>query len=127
MGSAVEAARRAARKAQESTYEGTATVIEHHKAVDKITKLTGYEDTVVLEGQPCRLSFSKITPAMQGEAAAKTGQEIKLFISPDISIKPGSKITITQNGVMADYTYSGIPAVYSTHREYILEVFKEWA
>lgn len=127
MGGALEAARKAARKAQEDTYEGKVDVIERQKVKDGDSKLTSYKDIVVLEGQPCRLSFSKIAAAAQGETASKTEQTIKLFISPDIRIKPGSKIIITQNGVTTEYTYSGVPAVYSTHQEYILELFKEWA
>ena len=52
---AVEAARAAARKALESTYDGTATVTEHRKLRNEETKLTGYEDVTVLEGQPLSL------------------------------------------------------------------------
>lgn len=127
MAGALEAARKAARKAQESTYEGKADVIEHKKVKNSKSNLTSYEDVVVLEGQPCRLSFSKITTVAQGETAAKAEQTTKLFISPDIRIKPGSKIIVTQDGITTGYTYSGVPAVYSTHQEYMLELFKEWA
>lgn len=124
---AVEAARAAARKALESTYDGTATVTEHRKLRNEETKLTGYEDVTVLEGQPCRLSFSNIAAVIQGEPAAEVKQTARLFISPDVTIKPGSKITVTQAGITTDYTYSGIPAVYETHQEIILELFRRWA
>lgn len=126
MVSAIEAARIAARKALESTYEGAATVIEHRKVRNEETKLTGYKDVTVLEGQPCKLSFSKIAAVVQSDSAASAPQTVKLFISPDITIKPGSKITITQNGITTDYTYSGVPAVYATHQEIMLDFFKEW-
>ena len=68
MAGALEAARKAARKAQESTYEGKADVIEHQKVKDSKSKLTAYKDIAVLKGQPCRLSFSKIAAVVQGEA-----------------------------------------------------------
>lgn len=126
MAGALEAARKAARKAQESTYEGKADVIEHQKVKDSKSKLTAYKDIAVLKGQPCRLSFSKIAAVVQGEAAAKTEQTTKLFISPDIRIKPGSKIIVTQNGITTEYTYSGVPAVYATHQEIILELWREY-
>lgn len=126
MVSAMDAARAAARRAIESTYDGVATVVEHKKVRNKETKLTEYEDAVVLERQPCRLSFSKVTAVVQGESAASAAQTTKLFISPDIHIKPGSKITVTQSGVTNDYTYSGVPATYATHQEIILDLFKEW-
>jgi hypothetical protein len=117
----------AARKALESTYDGVATVIEHQKVRNEKTKLTEYEDVTVLEGQPCKLSFSSIAAVIQSESAASTTQTTKLFISPDIKIKPGSKITVTQSGVTNDYTYSGVPAVYQTHQEIMLDFFKDWA
>lgn len=113
------------RKAVESLYTGTCTVYEHRKVKDEKTKLTGFEDALVLENQPCRLSFEKINAAVQGESYAVISQSIKLFLSPDIVIKPGSKITVMQNGVTADYISSGVPAVYQSHQEIILELEKE--
>lgn len=127
MVTAMEAALKAARKAIERTYGGTVTVVEHQKVKDKVTKLTGYEDVPVLENQPCKLSFESIKAAVQSESAASIAQVTKLFLSPDITIKPGSKLTVTQTGITTDYACSGIPAVYDTHQEIILDVFKEWA
>lgn len=127
MVSAIEAARKAARKAQEQLYDGVCTVTEYRKVKDEKTKLSGMEDVVVLEGQPCRISFSKVSPVVQSESAANAVQTIKLFISPDVIIQPGSKITATQNGVTTVYKSSGVPAVYATHQEIMLELYKERA
>lgn len=127
MVSAIEAARIAARKILESTYNGVATVIEHQKVKDEKTHVISYEDVTVLEGQACKLSYSSINTVIQSKSAANVTQTIKLFISPDITIKPGSKIVITQAGVTNAYTYSGVPAVYETHQEIMLDYFKEWA
>lgn len=115
------------RKAVESLYHGTCTVFEHKKVKNEKTKLAGYEDVLVLENQPCRLSFEKINAAVQGEASVAISQVIKLFLSPDIAIKPGSKITVTQNGITTGYISSGVPAVYQSHQEIILELGKESA
>lgn len=123
----LEAAQKAARKAVECTYSGTVTVIEHQKVKDEVTKLTGYKDVSVLENQPCKLSFERLQAAVQSESAASVAQTTKLFLSPDIVIKAGSKLTVTQSGVTADYTSSGIPAVYPTHQEIILDLFEGWA
>ncbi|MDE5588721.1 MAG: hypothetical protein K2J60_06220 [Acetatifactor sp.] len=117
----------AARRAVESTYEGVATVTVHKKETDGRTGLANWIDAVVLDDQPCRVSFSSISAVTQTESAAAVGQTVKLFISPDICIKPGSKITVTQSGVTTDYTYSGVPAVYATHQEIMLDLFKEWS
>lgn len=116
-----------ARYALERMYTGICTVTEHRKVKDEKTKITGYQDVIVLEGQSCKLSFQKITNAVQSDSVATVVQVIKLFISPDITIKPGSKITVTQDNITADYTYSGIPATYPTHQEIMLESFERWA
>ena len=125
MVSAIESARKAARKAQEQLYDGICTVTEYRKAKDEKTKLSGMSDVVVLEEQPCRISFSKVSQAIQSESTENITQSIKLFISPDVIIQPGSKITATQNGVTTVYRSSGVPAVYATHQEIMLELFKE--
>lgn len=122
----IRAAARAARRAIEGTYEGVVTVTEHQKVTDEKTKLINYHDVTVIENQPCHLSFETLKSAVQSESAAAVTQTIKLFVSPDVVIKPGSKITVTQAGITTDYTCSGIPAVYETHQEIILELFKRW-
>ncbi len=124
---AIEAARQAARKAIESTYDGVLSVTEHKKVKDESTKMTSYQDVVVLDAQPCRLSFEQLKTAIQSDSAASVAQTTKLFVSPDIVIKAGSKITVVQAGVTTDYTSSGIPAVYDTHQEIIIDLFKDWA
>ena len=124
---AIQKARQAAKKVIESMhYDGICTVTEHKKVTDDNTKITGYQDVVVLENQPCHLVFKTVNSAAQTESAAAVEQTTDLLISPDIIIRPGSKITVTQEGVTTDYTYSGVPAVYATHQQIVLELFKEW-
>ncbi|MCM1326958.1 MAG: hypothetical protein NC094_08935 [Bacteroidales bacterium] len=120
----VLAAQAAARKAVEANYFGTLTVTEMKKKRDEETKLTRNVQEVILEGQPCRLSFERLTAAVQSDSAAAVTQVVKLFVSPDVEIKEGSKITITQDGITNDYERSGIPAIYPTHQEIILNPFK---
>lgn len=116
-----------ARKAVEKLYIGTCRVTEHQKVKDKASKLITYIDQVVLDNQPCRLIFKSADTAGQNETAVSVAQTVKLLISPEIVIRPGSKITVTQNKVTADYTYSGVPAVYPTHQEITLQLFERWA
>lgn len=80
----------------------------------------------VLVDQPCRLSFSSSPSATNGDVA-EINQTVKLFFSPEIKVKEGSKITVTQNGVTTAYKQSGTPAHYPTHQEILLELFKGWA
>ena len=124
---AIRAAQGAARKAIEATYFGTLTVTEMKKGMDAKTKLTKAEPVVTLENQPCKLSFETLKSAVQTDSAANIAQVTKLFVSPDVSIRAGSKITVTQDGVAADYTCSGVPAVYPTHQEIVLELFEDYA
>lgn len=114
------------RKAIEMTYTGKCTIIEHKK-VTKTNKSTGFEDDEVLTDQPCKLSFEKVTNNNQGETAAMLVQTVKVLIAPEIQIKPGSKLIITQNGINTEYKSSGEPARYATHQEIVLELFKGWS
>lgn len=127
MGNAIQAAQKAARKAIEATYTGMVTVSEYQRVKDPNTALTSYKEVVVLENQPCKLSFESIATAVQTGTVATVSQAVKLFLSPDITIKPGSKLTVTQTGVTTEYSSSGVPAVYPTHQEIMLELFDSWA
>ena len=113
------------RKALEKGYIGTFTVTEHQK-VRKPNKTTGFSDVDVIVDQPCRLSFSSSPSSSDGDVA-KINQTVKLFFAPEINVKEGSKITVTQNGITTEYKQSGVPAVHDTHKEIILELFKGWA
>ncbi len=127
MVNALEKARARAKTCLESAYEGLCTVIECQYIRDSVTKIKQQKEVVVLENQPCRLSFENIAATAQTETAATVSQGIKLFMSPEISIQPGSKILVRQNGMCGVYKASGAPAIYRTHQEIMLELFKGWA
>lgn len=127
MVNAIKAAQQRARTAIEATYFGTLTVREMQKVKDDATKLTTQKEVVTLENVPCRLSFETLQAAVQSNSAATITQGTKLFLSPDVEIKPGSKLTVTQDGVTTDYVRSGFPAVYPTHQEIMLELFEQYA
>ena len=115
------------RKAIESLYDGTCTITEYKK-IQRPNKSTGFEEVVVLENQPCRLSFNSANSTSQiGNGASALAQSVKVYISPEIQVKPGSKLTITQNQVTTEYTNSGQPSIYDTHQEIVLELFKGWS
>ena len=114
-----------ARKAIESRYKGFCDILEKRKVKDEITKATVLKDIAVLSNQPCRLSYSSSGTANQTATVSNIEQTIKLFITPEIKVAPGSKLRITQNGTTTDYISSGVPAVYETHQEVSLELEKE--
>lgn len=113
------------RRALEKGYIGTFTITEHKK-VTKPNRTTGFSDVIVLENQPCKLSFQS-SPSTSNGDIAEINQTVKLFFAPEIKVKEGSKITVTQNGVTTEYKQSGTSAVYPTHTEILLELFKGWA
>ena len=123
----MKAAVRAARRALEATYDGACTVIEYRETEDAKTGLSGSEEVTVIEDQPCKLSFETLRASDQTETAATVAQGTKLFLAPEVVILAGSKIIVTQSGVTGEYSASGVPAVYATHQEIMLELFERWA
>ncbi|MCC0629093.1 MULTISPECIES: hypothetical protein [unclassified Clostridioides] len=110
------------RKAIEMLYRDKCTIVEYQSVKDPVTKRTNNKEVIVLENQPCKLSYKNITSATDGKVA-KLEQTIKLFISPDIEIKAGSKLIINDK----EYVRSGESAIYPNHQEIILELFKDKA
>ena len=116
-----------AREAVESLYDGKCTIIEYKK-VKKKDMSTDFQEVVILENEPCRLSSNSISTTGQTDTLASSiVQIVKVFLAPEIQVKPGSKFIITQNGVTTEYKSSGVPAYYSTHQEVILELLKGWS
>lgn len=113
------------KKAFESLYTGICTVTEQRK-VQKANKSTGFENVVVLEDEPCRVSYKTINSSSLDDASASVKQVTVLFLSPLVKIRPGSKVRVTQNEVTVEYESSGQPAIYPSHQEVVLE-FKRWA
>ena len=114
------------RKAIESRYNGLCNVYEYESVKDDVTKITSQKEVAVLENQPCKLSFESISATDSNGAPVKS-MSAKLFISPDVKIKAGSKIVVTQNGETTEYSNSGSPAIYSNHQEIMLELFDKYA
>ena len=121
------AARKAARKAIKSKYEGVCTIIERRDTRDEKTKITHKSEITVIKNQPCRLSFESLNTTSQTETAAVISQGTKLFLPPEIVVRAGSKIVVEQEGRKNEYSASGEPAVYATHQEIKLELFRGWA
>ena len=105
-----------ARKAIEKMYVHTCTIVikDKVKQKDYSTKLV---DKVLIEDQPCRISFSNIYTVNESSHSGLKQQTIKLFIAPEINIKEGSKIIVNHDGIESLFSKSGVPAVYPTHQE----------
>lgn len=125
--------------AVESLYSGTCTVTATTPTFDESTKQTTNTETILFTNKPCRLSFISAPPSdklvsfshnlihSDTPRAHFANQQIKLFIDPALDIPPGSKISVTQNGVTSLFKSSGHPAVYSSHQEIELVRLDEFA
>ena len=109
------------RRTIEKYYDKTCTVTEYQKT--KVNGVVSFAEVQVLVDVPCRLSYKTIASNNETDSVSQIHQVTKLFISPDLIIPTGSKITV--DGI--DYSRSGVPAVYDTHQEIVLELFKGWS
>lgn len=104
---------------------GECTIYEYQT----ITHPNTYQSTQVLvpviEDEPCRLSYNYEQATNIQSGAAVVSQSITLFIRPDLDIKPGSVIEITQHGKTEKFKGSGNPAVYTNHQEIILTLYED--
>lgn len=104
-------------------WTGKCTIYEYEDVTDPITKQTTQQEVPVLVDEPCRLSYRYEQSTNIKSGAAVVSQSITLFIRPDLIIKPGSVIEITQHGKTCKYKGSGQPAVYCNHQQIILELY----
>ena len=104
-----------------------ATVYEYQNVTDPITHKTSRKLTPVYRNIPCRISFSGLSPTAIGNDVANVSQNIKLFLDTEYTIKEGSVIQVTRNGKVEKYRRSGVPAIYDSHQEIVLEKYEDFA
>lgn len=116
----------------ENLYTGRCDVYEYRGNSSGLVKV---QEVKVLENLPCRVSYrnnynnanSKAVSSEVFAAQSSVEQAVILFIAPDVNIKAGSKVVVTQNDCTVAYCSSGQPVVYQTHQEIALELFKKFA
>nr|DAV45982.1 MAG TPA: head closure knob [Caudoviricetes sp.]DAX27919.1 MAG TPA: head closure knob [Caudoviricetes sp.] len=114
------------RRAVERLYDGVAMVEEVRK--EKNAKnITASVWVSSAQNVPCRVSYKTIAPAGRSDTVDSITQSITLFTAPEVEIKPGSRITVTQRGRTMRFACSGIPAVYDSHQEIPLVRWEERA
>ena len=82
---------------------GLCTIYEYRDVIDEATYQTTQRLVPALVNEPCRLSYNREQATNISNGAAVVSQSITLFIRPDLVIKPGSVIEITQHGVTERY------------------------
>ena len=85
---AMQAAQKVARKAIENTYTGVMTVSERQSVKDPNTHITSTKEVVVLENQPCKLSFETIAATVQTDTARHFRRVLKYFCRRMFPSKP---------------------------------------
>lgn len=124
---AIRQARIMHRKAIEETYDGVCAIYERRPFEDPETLDTVLREVQVVRDIPCHLSYSSAPAATETGTGAALTQTIKLFMAPETEVLPGSRIEVTQQGVTENYSRSGQPAVYFSHQEIELTLWKEYA
>lgn len=116
------------RKAIESLYKGLCDIYEYETSKDPVTGRTKKSKEFKMNASPipCRISYNSSQVITQAEGGILV-QNIKLFLAPEIDIKPNSKIVVTQNGRTVAYKNSSVPMVYDSHQEINLEIFDRWS
>lgn len=115
------------RAAIEATYDGSCSIYIREPKRDPETGVTSLEEVCKIENQVCHISFSSSGAAEGTDTITKVSQVIKLFLAPEIVIVPGSKIEVAQHGRTETYGQSGKAAVYFSHQEILLELWKGYA
>lgn len=115
------------KKAVRSLWTGRASITVRNGMPNEDTGRTEPVERVMVTDEPCRLSYTTVKSTEPDGEAARVAQAVTLYLDPSVEIPEGSKITVTQNGVTADYGRSGKAAVYTCHQEIPLELWKGWA
>lgn len=101
-------------------FTGICNIYETVPVVDKRSGISrGSEEKLVYEEIPCQLSHSSLTPSESSPFPEAT-QQIKIFLDPDIEVKPGSRIEITQNEETAVYYATSQANRFDSHKEIAL-------
>lgn len=108
-----------------SLWIGNCTIYEYKPTTDPKTYQTVMSLVAVAKNEPCRLSYNKEQSTDISNGAAVVSQSITLFIRPDLTVKEGSVIDVTQHGVTTRYKGSSKSAVYTNHQEIILELYED--
>lgn len=120
------------RKAIERLWRDKCSIFVQEETTNPDTNITVFQETPLLENQPCKLSFEKLTSTDENHVAT-VSQGVKLFLSPDVVIPPGCKIVVQrfnrQNELVREFTFSqsGEAGVFSDHQEIILTMWEGWA
>lgn len=117
------------RKALERLWRDRCTVYVREEHTDPDTNLTDFQETMLLEDQPCKLSFEQLTTTDENHIAA-VAQGVTLFLTSDVVVPAGCKIVVHRfNQLEREFTFSqsGEAGVFTDHQEIPLALWDGWA
>ena len=110
------------KKALQILWKDTCKIIAKNQEItDPDDHTTNYEDVVIVENEPCKLSFETLKSAAADNVKSKVEQKAKLFITNEIEIPPGSIVRVTRGTRVFVFSSTGIPGIFSNHQEIMLE------
>lgn len=104
----------------ERHYVARADVLEERLVENPLNGLSRPKWVTVLTGVPCRISH--LSGDVSGaDPLPEAGQRVKLFVAPDVEIRPGSRVQVLDDGGGTVYRYAGHAASYDSDQEIVLE------
>lgn len=117
-----------ARKGIEMLYNCKCTIENVAEVEDAQTGITSQSWEIVALDILCKRSIKNIAAADTENNVAVVTKQIKLFLAPEIEVKAGSRISVTDiHGFTEYYKSTGKPAIFHNHQEVILETVERWA
>lgn len=123
-------------KALRSLWNDRCSIVIRDERTDPTTRITGFDETVLHDNVPCKLSFKlpfgKTNLTGRGtfrnaHPAAEITHLVKIFLAPELEVPPGCKISVRHRGRVEEYAQSGKASVYTYHQEISLTLFEKWA
>ena len=129
----------AARLTCEALFDCVCMVISQNKfkAADGSTR---FEDKMLYGGLPCRISYESLSASKKSSRlerssftrknntlSSEISATVRLFVSADADIPPGSKIVVFKDDREFRFVSSGIAAVYPGHKEILMTAAEEYA
>ncbi len=115
--------------AVERLYDCLCDVYVNSEATDNDSIIIKHKRVKMYEALKCRISYKngsrKLLTTKQTKIEGKVSQSIKLFVSPEYDIKPGSEIIVFKDNKKLKFKHSGISSIYKSHQEIILEYISE--
>ena len=102
------------------------TVIIRVTKKDEISKLTDFDEEILFEDEPCKLSFESLSTTGEGNVPSLS-QAAKLFLTNQKEVPAGSEIIVTRQGKQFTFARSGEPGRFGCHQEINLELRERWS